>query len=163
VELCHRDTATEKTLVGAFKGSQESADLSPHSSVGINMNFTSSAAIGIACPLFLSVGYGGMCSNNLLLAIPFIGLTDGSCLCELMHMRFQSCLCCLVNDAQAHLSSLTTDSPHDRWMIIFIGAMSALSVSSSARRIGWVKMFLAFFPLNSGTFHPFPYACREKV
>src|SRR5512140_3387395 len=82
---------------------------------------------------------------------------------EVMHMLLQRFLVSVMSDAQAYLSTFTTDGSDDWRTVILIRAVSTQVIGAAARRIGRLKVFVTFFPQHSETFHRFQYAHRGEA
>lgn len=156
-KLGHSDVATQSTFVDAFEGAQEIADIGPQSFGRVDMDFANPVTIIIARPFVLGVTDGRMRSNDMVVAEPFIGVAPCLWSRKTVHVRFQHFLRRMMHHPQSHLPAFTTHRPDNRRAIIIKGAVPALLVGSTARRILGVGVFLAFFPPHSETSHQFQF------
>lgn len=124
----------------------------PFDSVG--MNFSHPITVIISCPFVLAVTDRAVCPLDLVVALPFIGVTLGRPLGIPMHVLLQSLAVRMLTDSQAALPTLSANGPNNRWPVIFIGAVPTLLVSSAPRRIQRIGVLFAFFPPRSETSPP---------
>jgi hypothetical protein len=133
------------------EGPQKITCCRPQAFDRVGMNFSYSITVIISCPLFLAVTDRAVRSLDLIVALPFIGVTLGRLLGITMHVLLQSLAVCMPTDSQAALPTLSANGSNHRWPIIFIRAVPALLVRSATWRIQRISMLFAFFPPRSGT------------
>src|ERR1700754_4800120 len=123
------------------------------------MNFPYAITVVIPCPLVLAVTDRPVRSLDLIVALPFIGVTNGLWLNVVMHMLVQRLAVGMLAHAQAALPTLPANRANHRWPVIFIGAVTAPLVGSTTRRIKRIAVLFAFFPPHSETSRQSP--CRS--
>src|SRR5438270_729725 len=124
------------------------------------MHFPYAITVVIPCPLVLAVTNRPVRALDLIVALPFIGVTSGLWLGVVMHMLVQSLAAGMRAHAQAALPALPANRANHRWPVIFIGAVTAPLVGSTPRRIKRIAVLFAFFPPRSETSRQSP--CRRR-
>jgi hypothetical protein len=147
--------------VDSAERSQKVACAGPHALGGIDMDLSNTIAIIISCPFMFSVIDGHMWAWNLTIPGPFIRIGKRSRLRETHHMLLQRLAIRVLNDAQAHLSTLASDRADDGWSVIVIGAVPTLFVGPTTRRGRRITMFSAFFPRVLKHLVGFSYGIRQ--
>jgi hypothetical protein len=119
------------------------------------VNLADAIPIVIAGPLFSPVANCGMRTNDVIVALPFIGIDDSSSLGEGVNVFFQSFSVGMMDYSQPHLPAITAYSPNDRGAVIIVSAVSTLFIGPTARWIFWIRVIVTFFPPRSETSRPF--------
>ena len=143
------------------KRAQEITRGRPKAFNGIRVNFAYAISVIISRPLVLTVTNRAVRPLHLVIALPFIGVTDGRLLSVAMHMLVQGLAIRTLTDAQAALPTLPANRANHRRPVIFIVAMTASFVGSTTRRIKRIAVLFAFFPPRSETSRRFP--CRHRA
>ena len=85
---CHfmnSDIARQIGFVNASVWAQEIAQSCPAAFVGIDMDFSDTISIVIACPFILSMTHGVAYALQAIVAVVFISVERGFCLGEVLH------------------------------------------------------------------------------
>ena len=99
------------------------------------MNLSDTIAIIIPSPLFLAVADRGVGTDEVIVALPFIGVDRDPTLSEGVNVSFEGCLVGMMHHSQPDLPTITTYGPHDRGAVIIVGAVPPLFIGSTARWI----------------------------
>ncbi len=119
------------------------------------MHFADAVAIIVTSPFLDRMADGGMRSLELVITVIFIGVDLSGGLGELMRMSTQDGSRGSADDAQSHLSALSSNRPDDRGTVVGVGSPPTPFVRPASWRIRWVAVFIAFFPPHSETSHRF--------
>jgi len=137
------------------KRAQEITRRRPKSFNGIRVNFAYAISVIISRSLMLTVTNRAVFPLDLVVALPFIGVTvgvtGGRLLSVAMHMLVQGLTIRTLTYAQAALPTLPANRANHRWPIIFIVAMTTSFVGSTTRWIKRIAVLFAFFPPRSET------------
>lgn len=154
-ELTDGDVASEVLFMNPAQRPQEVANRGPHAFNRIDVNLADTIAIVIPSPFLVRVTDGDMGSNDMVVALPFIGIDRDPNLGEGVNLFFQGFLVGMINHPQPDLAALATNRAHNRRAVISIGAVSTLFVGAGTRRVVWVAVIVTFFPPRSETSHRF--------
>ena len=141
----------EVFLVNPTKGAQEIPSGCPQSLNGIGMHLVDPIAIVIARPFFFAMTHREMFPLDVIVALPFIGITRRPLLGVAMHMVPQRLPIGMLANPQPALATLSANRPHNRRTVIGIRAVPALLVGAPPRRVVGVGVFVPFFPPRSET------------
>jgi hypothetical protein len=142
---------------------QEIAQSCPTAFVGIDMDFSDTVSIVIACPLIFSVTDGVAYALQVIVAIIFIGVERGFRLGEALHKRTECLALRILHNANTHLTRFSANHCTNWWSIILVGAASTPFVGSTTRWILWITVPFSFFPQRSGTFRQSRLPDRSRV
>jgi len=145
-EFADGNVATEVVLVNTTEGAQEFTHRRPHTFGSVDMHLTDAIAVIIARPFLLAVTDRRVRANDVMVALPFVGVYLSIGPGEGMDMVNQRLFVSVVNHSQACLSALTSHSADNGRPIIVIGAVSPQFVDPPAGRIIWVRMKITFSP-----------------
>jgi len=115
------------------------------------MNLSNTIAVIIAGPLFLAMADRGVGTNDMIIALPFIGVDRNPTLSERVNVIFEGDLVGMMDHSQPHLPAITAYGPHDRRAVIVVRAMPSLFIGSTAGWIFWITVIVTFFPPRSET------------
>src|SRR5947209_8552830 len=124
------------------------------------MHFAHPIAVIISRPLVLAVTDRSVRPLDLIVALPFIGITSGLWLGVVMYMLVQGLAIRMLANAQAALPTLSANRANHWWSVIFIAAMTSSLVGSTSRRVKRIAVLFAFFPPRSETSRRFLCLCR---
>ena len=142
---------------------QEVAQACPTAFVGVDMHFSDTISIIIACPFVLSMAHRVTYTLQAIVTVIFIRIECGFRLGEALHERTERLALSILQDTNSHLTSFSANHGTNRWTIIFVSAPSTPFVRSTARRIVWISVPFSFFPRRSGTFRRFRLPDRSRV
>jgi hypothetical protein len=119
------------------------------------MNLSDTVSVIITGPLFLAVADGSMGPDDMIVALPFIGVDRSPNLSEGMNVFFESFPVGMMHHTQPHLSTITTYGPNDRGAVIIVSAMTRLFIGPTAGWIIRITVIVTFFPPRSETSRQF--------
>ena len=149
--LTHRQIVLQVLFVNTTKRSQEITRRRPQPFNRIRMHFAHTIAVIISRPLVLAVTDRSVRPLDLIVALPFIGITSGLWLGVVMYMLVQGLAIRMLANAQAALPTLSANRANHWWSVIFIAAMTSSLVGSTSRRVKRIAVLFAFFPPRSET------------
>ena len=123
------------------------------------MNLSDTIAIIITGPFFFTVTDRGVGTDDMIVALPFIGVNHDPNLSEGVDVVFQGLLVGMMHYSQAYLSTVTAYGANDRGAVIIVSAMPLLFIGPTAGRIIWVAVIVTFFPPRSETSRQFQSVC----
>lgn len=155
--------ARQICFVNTSVWAQEIAQSCPAAFVGIDMHFSDTISIVIACPFVFTVAYSVTNALQAIVTIVFIGVERGLRLGEALYKRTERVALSVLHNTNTNLTSFSTDHGTNWWSIILVGAASTPFVCSAARRVLWISVPFSFFPRRSGTFRRFRLPDRSRV
>lgn len=126
------------------------------------MNFADAIAIIITSPFLVAVTNGGMGTNNVIVALPFIRIDSGSPLSEGVDVFFQSLLVGVMDQPEPDLATLAANCAHNRGAIIIVSAVSTPFVGPPPWGVVWIAVIVTFFPPRSETSRQFQSVHRAR-
>ena len=123
------------------------------------MNLSDTIAIIIPSPLFVTVANRGVGTNDMIVALPFIGVDRNPTLSEGVNVFFEGFLVGMMHHAQPHLPTITAYGSHHRGAVIIISAMPPLFIGPKAGGIIRITVIVTFFPPRSETSRQFQSVC----
>lgn len=152
----HGDVTSKMLLMNTAKGTQEVTESGPHPFDGVGMNFSNAIAILVTRPFMAAMIDGHMCTRKVVVPSPLVSVDPRRRGGKSSDVAFERFAIRVVDHPQAHLPALPPNRADHRWTIIVIGAVSPVFVCPTARGIGRICMFFAFFPPHSETVHRSP-------
>ena len=119
------------------------------------MNLSDTIAVVITGPFFLAVADRGVGADDVIVALPFIGVDRDPNLGEGVNLFFESFPVGMMCHAQAHLPTITTYGPNDRGTVIIVSAMPPSFIGPTAGWIIRITVIVTFFPPRSETSRQF--------
>ena len=135
------DIARQIIFMHPTEGAQKIACSCPHSLGGINVHLSDTIAIIIPCPFVLTMVDGDTLALNRVVTFPFIRIRNRLGVGEACHVPLQGFAIGVLDDAQAHLSTLAPHRADNGGTIIVIGAVPFLFVRAATRRIRGIPVF----------------------
>jgi len=120
------------------------------------VNFADAITVIVTSPFLLAVADGGMGSNNMVVALPFIRIDRGPHSSEGVNVLFQGRLIGVMGHSEPNLSALAANRAHNRRAVIVISTVARLFIGPSSGRILGIGVKVTFFPPRSGTSRQFP-------
>jgi hypothetical protein len=146
----------EILLVNPAKRTQKIARRCPEPFDRVGMDLADAIAIVIPRPFFLTVTHSVVDTIDLVVALPFIGVTGGVLRGIAVHMLLQRLPIGMLVNPQTTLPTSSTHGPNNGGAIILIGPVASSLVRAAPRRIARIVVSVAFFPPRSETSHRFP-------
>jgi hypothetical protein len=143
--------------MNAPKWSQEITRRSPKPFYSIGMNFPHAVSVIISRPLVLAMADGSVRPLDLIVALPFIGVTGGRLLRVAMYVLVQCLAVGMLANSQTALSTSPANGSNYWWPVIVIAAVTSSLVCPTTRWIKRICVLFAFFPPRSGTSRRFPF------
>ncbi len=119
------------------------------------MYLSDTITVIIAGPLFLAMADRCVGTNDMIVALPFIGVDRNPTLSEGVNVFFEGFLVGMMHHAQPHLPAITAYGPHDRGAVIIVSAMPPLFIGPTAWGIFRITVIVTFFPPRSETSRQF--------
>ena len=163
---CHfmnSNIARQMGFVNTSIRTQEIAQSCPTAFVGIDMHFSDTISIVIACPFILSMTHGVAYALQAIVAVVFISVERGFRLGEALYKRTECVALGILHNTNAHLARFSANHGTNWWSIILVCAASTPFVRSTARWILWISVPFSFFPRRSGTFRRFRLPDRSRA
>ena len=114
---------------------QEVSQTCPTTFVGIDMHFSDTVSIIIACPLVLSVAHSVTNALQAIVAIVFIGVECGFRPGEVFYKRAECLALRVLHNTNTHLARFSANHGTNGRPIILVGTASTPFVRSTSGRI----------------------------
>src|SRR5215510_1942898 len=147
----HSNVTGKMLLVHTAKRPQEVTESGPHPFGGVGLNCSNASAILVPRPFMEAMIDGDMLTRQVVVAPPLVSVDPRRRGGEFGDVAFERFAIGVVDHPQAHLPALPTNRADHRGTIIVIGPVSPLFVCPTARGLGRIFMFFAFFPPHSET------------
>jgi len=162
-QFMNSDIARQIGFVNTSVGAQEIAQTCPTAFVGIDMHFSDTISIVIACPFILSMTHGVAYALQAIVAVVFISVERGFRLGEAFYKRAECVALSILHNTNTNLARFSSNHSANWWPIILVCTASTPFVRSTARWILRITVPFSFFPQRSGTFRRFRLPDRSRV
>lgn len=149
--------------MNTFERTQEISNISPHSLYRVAVDLADAIAVIIPGPLVGALTYRGVITNDMIVALVFVGVDCRTSLGEAMDVISQCLAFRIFDDAQAHFACLASDGADNWWTIILVGASTSPFVGPPSRWVPPIEVFVTFFPPRSETSRLSQSVCPSAV
>lgn len=121
-ELAHSAVTAQVASVYAAERAQEVAHGCPHPFDSVGIRFANTIAV-VACSFLLAVTHGGMGVQDVIVALPFIGVDPCADSRKPMDMIAERLIVRVMHDAQSNLARVAPHRAHHGRPVIVIGVL----------------------------------------